>query len=343
MDPVNKGRIPVDRTAGDFFYISPSKVDTSGHWLFWTEEPSEPLINNVARLGQLEPALLVAEAKGWELVSGYKRVQACSQLGIPLLARETNLNDEQKGLVYFASNFARIFGAAGQAVEGHQLMIPCLRYFQGLLSPEHLSPFLRENFKPFFTTRQWTQLLTWLELPCSWDALLMEGKISLDIGYRLVECLQGRNSFALDLVELEKLFQMVRWSKNNQRQMLDFLVEIGSREGKTIKEVLDQIDLGQDNPNLAPKDRIELILGQLKRIRYPVLSAMQGRFKAINRKFKRVQISPRQHFEQNGVVVQATIGDDDDLTSLIAELQAMSKQQDWQALVTWMEHGFESP
>lgn len=237
-------------------------IDVSGPWLFWRREPDALLRQSLLRCGQLCPVLVDASDTRPVLVAGLARLVCLADAGQNVLCRDIGpLDGWDRGLVYLESN-------AGAEVDDWRV-VRALRYFQAI-DPSRLE----EIFAVLgleTRMRRVRQALAWLKLPEKWDDLLAAGHIPL----ACVDAL-GQMS-AEEQAALFPLFSAFSWSRSNAVNLLTWLRETSLREGQGVVQMLA---FAQEklSPDLSPKDAMARITAEIRKLRYPALSALEQNF-----------------------------------------------------------------
>jgi ParB family chromosome partitioning protein len=237
-------------------------IDISGTWLFWRREPEALLRQSLLRRGQLCPVLIDAGGSRPVLVAGLARVICLAEAGRNVLCRDLGVLDAwERGMIYLESN-ARPEIDDGRAVRA-------LRYFQAVDASRLAEVFVALGLDP--RMRRVRQLVTWLDLPEKWDEVLGAGHIPL-------VCVDALHR--MDAAEQEALFpffQAFSWSRGNAVNLLTWLRETSLREKQS---VIDMAAAAQKelSPDLSPKDAMARITAEVRRLRYPALSALERNF-----------------------------------------------------------------
>ena len=195
--------------------LEPEEIDTSGDWLFWSEKTDESFCAQLASWGQLVPVLVAYEKGKWLLVSGQKRVNACRSTRQSVLGLQVDADDWTKGIIYIQANLDKQIDA--------KKALAALRYFQQIAEGtdwwEQALGYLQISVKG-----PWAKSLSnWLKLPRSWDNHLYAEHIEL-------VCAPLLARFDKDELDvLEDFFSILAWSRNNARNFLTWLCEMGKR------------------------------------------------------------------------------------------------------------------
>ncbi|MEF8888863.1 MAG: ParB/RepB/Spo0J family partition protein [Desulfohalobiaceae bacterium] len=315
--------------SGRLFTVSPFDVDASGDWLFWAEAPEEKFLQSIRELGQLEPVLVAQDEGGPSLLAGYRRLLACRELGLELLALSTGSpNPAHRGRIYAESNRQRQPDAADLVRAG--------RYFASHLDAQGLDAVLLELSASEGGKRMPDLVRTWLRLDPEWDGLLRAGHLPI----QAAEILSRLNS--ADAAELWPFFRDLRWSRNNALQFLGWLEETASRERTSLAQLIRFAEMHLIlESDLSPKDRIRRLVQKAWAMRYPRLTDLEAEFSAMAREASRAgpwRISPEASFESDRIHLSASIGSGKDLERAARELERLHREGLLERLLQWQRN-----
>lgn len=232
----------------------------------------EPLKTSIDKFGVLNPPyLLKSSDNNFIVVAGYRRLLAVRELGWhdivcqilpdsfpPLNALLLNLNDN---LIHRRLN----------SIE------------KGMVLPR-LARFLKEGeivnkYMPILglpSSRQTLELFKGLEkLEDIIKASIATEKLSL----RVVGLM--RDIAKVHQLKIHNLLTMLKWSFNQQWEITQWIIEIASREGRSIKEVIDEREIREvlKNTRMNKPQKIKAIMRILKERRFPTLIESEKLFK----------------------------------------------------------------
>lgn len=130
-------------------------------------------------------------------------------------------------------------------------------------------------------------------------------------------------------LSINDLFITLKFSFNQQLQLFQFLTEISSREGRTIKEILDDSEISEvltDKRMNAPQ-KVKAIIAALKKRRFPSLSGAEMAFKkGVSRLSlpSGVNIIPPAFFEGVNYRLEIVFSDGNEITDKINRLNKLS-------------------
>ena len=312
--------------------LDPELIDCSGSWLFWSREPDNSFVQSVKSLGQLEPVLVSPDNERWQLVSGFQRVKACQKLRTPVAALQKRCASQvERGVVYMHLNRTRQIDPIDR-VNG-------MRFFQTQLGPEAFEQTVKQEFGPLGSARELHALMAWSELDKAWDSHLGAGRCQIELGLVLTRMNRA------DRQAVEPLFRHLAWSRNKARHLLTWLSEAAVMTNSSVQDLIDQAELLEcAASDMSPKDRQEEILARLKALRYPRLTRLESEFEALEKRVRQGtswRITPQQHFESNGFVLQARVRSLQDMQNLTQELQSMDNDHRVQAIFDWQHRALD--
>jgi ParB family chromosome partitioning protein len=280
----------------------------------------DPLIRSIRRVGLASPPLLRTEGIGFIIVSGWKRVLACRELGLKEVAAliTEKKNDLRLFLRALEENLAaRRLGPAEQAE-----VILKLRQL-GLPDRKLLRTYLPLLGLPATADR----LESVLALAGAEDEVkrLVEEK---DLPPHVVESI-----LRFGPTERRRLLPLLRpLGQNKQKELLDDLWEIGRRDGIQAQRILRRAEVRQAvaPAGLSPLQRAERVRRALKKLRYPRLSAREEAFAAALRRIgwpKGVDARPAPFFEDRDVTVSFRFRSREELRACLDKLAAAAGRE----------------
>jgi len=309
----------------ELLHLEPDSVSASGAWLFWPREPDEAFIRSLTVTGQIDPVLACRDPSGWSLLTGYKRLMACRKLGRRVLAREVRADPLTRGKIAFWSNWPRWIVP--------EECLPPARYFQGLCPANDLQDVLHELLGSFLNSRQLDDLTLWLQLPEDQDRHVLAGRLPLE---------SGRLMSRFELVELEALDPFLAglsWSRNKARQFLTWLLEASRREGREVGELIAEAGLNDTlQADLSPKDRLESLLAQARRLRYPHLTQLEQEFQRLQTEVRKAtlwNVRAEPGFEGDRIFLTAPVASRNNLYRAVRDLEKLAEGGYFEAIWNW--------
>jgi hypothetical protein len=276
----------------------------------------EPLKASINKFGVLNPPYLLKDSdSNLIVVAGYRRLCAVRELGWqdtvcqilpddfqPFEALLLNLNDN---LVHRQLN----------AIEEGMILQRLTRF---LKREEILT-----NFMPMLHLPQSKETL---ELFLGLEELEETIRISVAterLSLRVAGLIRGMSRD--DRISIAGLFTCLKWSFNQQWEVIGWITEIASREGCSIKEVIDEGEVTEvlKNDRTNNPQKVRAIVKTLKVRRFPSLLQAEGLFKKGLSNLalpSRVRIIPPSFFEGVDYRLEIAFSKGQELRAKLAEL-----------------------
>ena len=140
----------------------------------------------------------------------------------------------------------------------------------------------------------------------------------------------------------------LKLGENHVRDLLDWLEEIGLRDGLSIHEILqkDSITNIQSDPRLGRGDRLKRVKEQVRRLRFPRLSRLEDAIQTRIRELRlhpRIKLSVPPGLEGASLRVEFSASGHDELNSLVVKLGDAAKSKPMTEIFALLrgEHGKE--
>jgi hypothetical protein len=251
--------------------VSLSDIDmSSGPFCMSFQFSLERLKASIERYGLLNPPYLVKDSP-FTVVAGYRRLLAVSELGwddIPCMILPADIPPREALLFNLYDNVtARQFNP----IEKGMVLRRLARY---LTKKEIL-----RNYMPM------------LELPLNLYTLqLYLGLEDLDDLIKVSVAMERLSMRVLEVIrvlsvedqrEINQLFGSLKWSFNLQWQTALWIMEIAGREGRSVREVIEdeRIEGVAKNGNMNGPQKVRAIVMALKERRFPAIMESERSFK----------------------------------------------------------------
>jgi len=232
----------------------------------------EPLKASIGRFGVLNsPYLLKGPDRKFIVVAGYRRLLAARELGWPDTACQIvpdtfppfealllNLNDNLTHRQLNTIEKAMVLKRLTRYLKGEEI----IKNFMSILG----IPANRQTLEVFLGLEELEETIR---------VSLAAERLSLRVAGLMTGI--GRD----DRLRINDLFTTIKWSFNQQWEAAQMLIEIASREGRSIKELIDEKEimevLGNDRMNNPQK--VKSVVKILKARRLPSLLEAEKLFK----------------------------------------------------------------
>lgn len=280
----------------------------------------DKLRGSIAKFGILNPPYIVKNLDdSFSVVAGYRRLLAAKELGWK--------NAECRLLPVDFSAFDALMLNLDDNLLHRKLNI----IEKGMVI-KRIFPFLKKD-------KIITDYLALLDIPASKHNLELYLKLSeLDEQIKVSIANEILSLRVVDLMEnidrehrlsINDLFISLKFSFNQQLQLFQFLTEISSREGRSIKKILDDSEISEvltDKRMNAPQ-KVKAIIVALKKRRFPSLSVAEMAFKKGLSRLSLpsgVNIIPPAFFEGINYRLEIVFSDGNEIIDKINKLNKLS-------------------
>lgn len=300
----------------------------------WGLAPSaanlERLRASMEDVGLLAPPWLRPLAgERWQVVTGWRRLQAAVQLGwerVPARTLPGATPDSLCLLIHLYDNsFTRGFNLQEQATLAARL----LDYWERPPVVAKFLPYLGLAPAPAHLDR----LLKLAVLEQPFQQLAAQGRLALTAAALLFDWSPSERAAAL--VFLKNL----HFSQSKQEEFLQEVARLARREGLSPEEILSRPELQQllADESLDSPEKTEAVRRRLKQWVYPRFTAAREVFyKAVNRlglsHHPRVRLVPPPAFEGPDFQLEIKFRDSGELQQLLEEIARLTRQEDFAAL-----------
>ena len=239
-------------------------------FLITTKETVEDLRRSIQNLGLIQPPILFKENSKIVIVSGFRRIKACRQLGYEKI--DVNLLDSITPKLQLV-----LLAVADNAMQRSLNLIEMSRAFNLLAhhvtDPTEIPPIVSALGLP--GSADFIEKVKHLKhLEPDIQKGVVENSISLPTALELGQYKphEGR--------VLSNLFRDLQLSLNKQREVLGFLTDIAGRDGESITRILQnqQIVSIMQSHDLDRHQKVQQLRKYLRRRRYPELSRMEEQY-----------------------------------------------------------------
>jgi len=288
----------------------------------------DPLIKSLQLTGQTAPVLCRETQKGYQLFSGFLRRDAMLRLGkssaFALVWKEKDLTEKEAfRFAFFENALTRGLNLAEQAKAVARLResgfsdqeIAC-EYFQKAGIGVSVSGIDLLNLF-YGISRDWQEYLTEKELSLKQIAWFLN----------LAEKEQGALSFLLQL----------KPTASQLRQILEMIEEIIKRDRTSIEGLIQSISVESvlKEKNLNANQKLENLLRNLKKLRYPEYEKLSARHKKILLELKispEIKLEPIDYFEEPKYKLEMILESDTGVSKIFEQMLQASQTALWKKL-----------
>ncbi len=231
------------------------------------------LRRSIQTIGLIQPVLLKQERGGYRIVSGFRRLWVCQELGkdevLAMVFEEGEKNDKELFLLSLQENLTtRSFNMVEKAM-----------VLQKLISFFHLEPSeIIKTYLPLMSLEPNEKILnTFLALSEMEEEVkkyILKEEVSRS-NIRLLARIDSK-----DRLSLIPFLSRLKLGENRLREVLSLLLEISKRDGKNIENILHRPDLQATvaQEELTTAQRTERVKQILLHLRHPRLSQQEEEF-----------------------------------------------------------------
>jgi ParB family chromosome partitioning protein len=287
-----------------------------------TSEAIDKLKDSVAALGVLDPPIVRKKAGGYQIVAGFRRINACRLLGrddirVRLLTTDCddatcvrlavadNSLQRPLNLIETARALTLLAGVAADETDlGRQADVLSLPGNPSLMR----------------------KIMSLTSLPAGIQNRLAAGELAMAMALEL------KRLDSATAESLGHLFADLKLGLNRQREVLSLLIEIARREKITVSALLNESALRNllSAPEIDRSQKAEQLRSLLRRRRYPVMSAARAQFQHLVHDLNLgpgVQLVPPGNFEGTTYTLAITFDRLDQLRDRSLQIENLHRNQ----------------
>ncbi len=309
--------------------VEGSRIDVADStWRISIERPIDGLVKSIGQLGLLNPPFLASSQSRYRVVSGFRRILACLELGwkaidariLPANARDIDVfslaiadNAQHRDLHLIeqaraAAGLSAFFSDTGELAA----------FAKGLglsLNKTLVSRLLRINRLPEFMQNR-----------------IVSGAVSMTTALEM-EALPPEGAEALS-----RLFEEVRPSLNEQKEILALVKDIAGAEEQSIADIISRGAVAdiRRNGGYNRKQKTARIRSLLKKRRYPAISRFEALFTEKLRNLdlpEKMDFQPPPEFEGQEFSVRFRFQSPAEFGSLVGALERMAQDPNFAAIM----------
>jgi ParB family transcriptional regulator, chromosome partitioning protein len=288
-----------------------------------TGAASAELVASIGQVGLINPPILKEEIDGYNIVSGFKRIEACRQLKMAeVFARilDAGLEMDRCIQIAIADNSSH---RALNIIEQSRAVELLSGYHAGLGQLVSAAESAGLSINPDMAAKL-------RKLAVMNDLLktgLLNGAIALPVALQLHD--MDDPAFCGTLAQL--LIEL-GLSLNRQREICEWIVAICRRDGMTAAQLLsiNAIKSRLQNGDLDRRQKAQAIRNELKKIRYPNMVRFERRFSDIVEKLnlpKGTWLTAPQHFESPIYSLKLDFQCGQDLADKVTEIENLAQSK----------------
>lgn len=249
--------------------------------------PSVELIGSIKRLGILNPPILRIKKSGFQIVSGFKRIDACRCLGNNLIYAhllDEGTDDLHCAQIAISDNTTQRSLSLVEQAHAVSLLATFVSASDELLQ-------IANCVGLGVNSDMINKLRALADMEISLKSGVSEGTISLPVALQLHEIKSEDDAGSR---ALSSLFRELGLSLSLQREMLEWIISICRWEKISISQLLNTraiVSCRQDK-QIDRRRKGQILRDYLKRRRYPAIVSHETRFKEC---LKRLKLSQGTH------------------------------------------------
>jgi len=292
-----------------------SKIDFDDDtYLLGSRIDSPLLLNSIKEIGLINPPVLRDKNHVYQIISGYKRLKACKELGIEevfsRVYKSGEISNEECLKIVFYENQEIL-----SDMERAELLLKFKRLC-GLEQNEltqRVLPFLgivpsRKNFEKY-------KRLAELEREIK-DAFYSQ-KISIE---QVIILSEMPSPIRIEI--LNRVLLKSKMNTNETREVVREIIDITARDKRDVKEIIDEIEI-----KIGQRDvKTDLLRREVKLMRYPMLARVEEEFKGCLKSLnlpKDVTVHHPPFFEGNYIEFRMKIESAQRLSEILSYLASV--------------------
>ena len=276
-----------------------SSIDIEDHtFRITTEENIEGLSCSINIAGLINHPILIRKKSEYTIISGFRRIRSAVNLGwtnIPARVMEPG---------------SGMFESAKLAITDNSLQRPlnlielsrCYRMLSGLSRDKN---WLADAFLLGLTDNPALagKIIKLYDLPEPLQQYVLSGTVSMAVALEL-----AKPEYNESAIQLAEIFDSLKLSLNKQREFLTLSFEIASREGTSIPELINGIDIQNilSDENIDRNRKTHKIRQYLKLKRFPAIMKAEDNFMKNLKKLalaEGIKLIPPADFEGNTFII----------------------------------------
>ena len=297
-----------------------SQIDTSDQtFRITTNSDFTDITPSIRQMGLLQPPMLVPEGKGFAVVYGFRRIAACQTLSIADIPARID-NGHLSGLEHAQMAIAdNTFQRPLNIVEQSRALALIQRF-----APEDADWRAAARLVGLPDSRAALQrLLPIADMPESLQMAIVSGSIALPVAISITK-LQPDDGHVLSA-----LLQRINTGLNNQRELIELIVETSIIKEMTVSRLLELSDIVSifEQDDTPMPQQVQRLRQVLKKMRYPELNRAEDDF---HRAYKglninpAIQLHPPRFFEGQTFRLNLSVRSRQELKQLLADLEKIA-------------------
>ena len=292
----------------------------------------ERLTESIRRIGLIHPVILRTSiaSEGYQIVSGFQRIQSCLDLGIKDIYAAVYERDELPDINALLLNLHQTITSRHLNILEKSLALKKLQntgdmeketIIRDILPLLSLEP--NENI--------FDRVLSLWELTEGIKKYIVENDVNLSNAVRFL------NFSSEDQTKIIKLLSTLKLGLNKLKELLTYIEEIGHRDDISPHEMVsDEMEAILSNDDVPTPQKANQIRGLLKRKRFPKLVAME---KEVQENIKQLKLPPEillstpPFLEGDKLKVEFSFKNREELKKIINKLSDISDHEELETIL----------
>jgi ParB family chromosome partitioning protein len=290
----------------------------------------EKLRSSIEKVGLIQPIGVREKHSRYQIVSGFRRVSVCQELGWNEIEARLIPKGEDDLSVFSMSLHDNLTTRGFNSVEVAIALDKLVSRFR------IDRPLVIETFLPLFSLETSEKILnTYLSLVSMEDGMkryIVREEVSRSNIRRLASMTSEDRAATLSLLSALKL------GENRLREVLTLFEEIAQRDHRTVREViaLREIQTVLSHQDLTPSQRAEKVKKVLLNLRYPKLHQLQETFETKRKELNLpagLSLQPPAFFEARGMKIELQFETLEEYQSLVSSLSSLREREEFQEML----------
>ncbi|MCK5551616.1 MAG: ParB N-terminal domain-containing protein [Deltaproteobacteria bacterium] len=303
-------------------------IDSGDYFFSMTFHPNlDPLTISIRHVGLLQPIIVREKLRGssYQVISGFKRLTACEQLGLKEIEAFSYRKSELGDLEGFQMTLHENLAIRGFNLIEKSMVIDKLIHQFGVsretIAGDYMSMLgLQPSLRILGVVSQLVRLHDDVK------RYIVEEEVSMENSSRLLEFSPE------DQAEIGKLVSKLKLGENKLKEVLTFLREVSLRDGLTVRELVrGEIEAVASDISLSKVQKTHRVRRRLREMRYPQLIELEKEFQE-----KRsglglspgISLNPPPYFEGDTFRLEFGFRDVGEFKAILSKLMEASERKE---------------
>jgi ParB/RepB/Spo0J family partition protein len=301
-------------------------IDSRDHFFSMTFQPIlDPLRRSIGHVGLLQPIIVREKSRGssYQVISGFKRLTICKQLGLEEIEAFSFRKSELGDLEGFRMTLHENLAIRGLNLIEKSIVIDKLIRQLGVsketIAGDYMSMLgLQPSLRILGVVSQLVQLRDEVK------RYIVNEEVSMENASRFLEFSPE------DQAETGKLVSKLKLGENKLKEVLTFLREVSLRDGLTVRELVrGGIGAVASDAGLSKVQKTHRVRRRLREMRYPQLIELEKEFQEKRRELglsPRVSLNPPPYFEGDTFRLEFGFKDVGEFKTIVSKLMEASER-----------------